>query len=103
MSGTGSQNVRDATLTMRPQLPARIDGMHALHRRNADSRFTAITRRNSSSVSSSHLITGYVPTLFTRTAGAPDVEQIDATHSSTARGSVTSAANPAAVPPAAAM
>ena len=58
MSGTGSQKVRDVTLTMRPQLPARIDGMQALHKRKADSRFTANTRRNSSSVSSSHLVTG---------------------------------------------
>ena len=58
MSGTGSQNVRDAMFTIRPHPSSRIDGMHALHRRNADSRLMAMTRRNSSSVRSSHEMTG---------------------------------------------
>ena len=59
MSGTGSQKVRDVDVDdASPIAGSRIDGMQALHRRNADSRFTANTRRNSSSVSSSHLVTG---------------------------------------------
>ena len=58
MSGVGNQNVREAMLTIRPHPASRIAGMHALHSRNADSRLMPMTRRNSSSVRSSHFVTG---------------------------------------------